>query len=66
MADIRKAPDRRVLRACERHRLEEQLLALAYEHIRPVVRRRHQQNAAKRTQQPCEKTNGQTLGVRSA
>lgn len=66
MADTRRAPERRVLRVCERHRCEDQLLALAYEHIRPVICKRPQQNAAKRTQQHREKTSGQTQKVRSA
>ena len=39
MADILKTAEQFVRRACECHRLEEQLLALAYQEIWPVLRK---------------------------
>jgi len=65
MADRRKVPDRRVLRSCERHRLEEQLLAMAYEEIRPVIRRRLRKAAA-REPQPRGTTQRSASQARSA
>lgn len=39
MADDRKTQDRLVLRSFERHRLEEQLLSLAFHHVWSVIRK---------------------------
>jgi hypothetical protein len=40
MADGRKGQDRPMFRVFQRHRLEEQLWSLAYQHILPVIRKR--------------------------
>ena len=39
MADVPKGPERPLRRICECHRLEDQLLALAYQEIWPVLRK---------------------------
>jgi hypothetical protein len=64
MADTRKSPERRVLRCSELHRLEDQLLVLAYEQIRPVSHQR--QPVAKRKHQPHKKNTTRTQDARSA
>jgi hypothetical protein len=54
MANSRKSPGRRLLRDCQRHRLEDQLLVLAYEQVRPLIRKRQRASAGQRSQQPCD------------
>lgn len=66
MEGFPKAGQRRLVRCCERHRLEEQLLLLAYEQIRPVIRQRHRPAAAKRGRRRCEPTGTPTRQTRSA
>jgi hypothetical protein len=39
MADVPKGPERPLQRICECHRFEDQLLALAYQAIWPVLRK---------------------------
>lgn len=50
MVDDRKRQDRPVVRAFQRHRLEEQLWSLAYQHILPVICKR----AGAKNQQRCD------------
>jgi hypothetical protein len=66
MEGFRKALERRLLRCCERHRLEDQLLLLAYEQVRPLIRKRHKQAATQPDQQRHEETRKQTPSKRSA
>lgn len=66
MEGFGKAPERRLLRCCERHRLEDHLLVLAYEQIRPVIRKRHGRTTAKHSQQRQETTRTRTPRIRSA
>jgi hypothetical protein len=65
MADRQDGPDRQVVRSFERHRLEEQLVAMAYEQIRPVIRRRLGKAAA-RSQKPGAAIRTRTSHARSA
>lgn len=46
MADYRTSPARLVKRCSERHRLEGELLAMAYEQLWPIVRRPQRRDAA--------------------
>jgi hypothetical protein len=66
MADIRKAPQRRLLRVCERHRLERQLLACAYESLRPVLRSAVSRPTADGSAPADVAIPSQTLSARSA
>jgi hypothetical protein len=55
MEDRRKTPERCVRQCFEGHRLEEQLLAMAYEQIQPVIRQRPRWPAATPSH-PCYHT----------
>lgn len=66
MEDRRKTPERRVLHRFEGHRLEEQLLALAYEQIWPVIRERSRRPAATCDQQRYGIAHTRTQAARSA
>jgi hypothetical protein len=46
MADDRKTQDRPVRRSFERHRLEEQLWSLAFQHIWSVIRKKPKASGA--------------------
>jgi len=61
MEDIHRAGERRLVRRYQRHRLEAQLLLLAYELIRPVIRRR-----SRGEQQHPQATVTRTAHARSA
>jgi hypothetical protein len=50
MADDRKMRERPVQRAFECHRLEEQLWSMAYQQLRPVIRRKIQASDGKTKQ----------------
>jgi hypothetical protein len=50
MADDRKIRDHPVQRSFECHRLEEQLWSLAYQQLRPVIRRKTRASGAKTKQ----------------
>jgi hypothetical protein len=62
MEDSSKSRERRLVRCCERHRFEAQLLLLAYEQIQPVIRR----SVSRHEQQPRESTLTPTAQTRSA
>jgi hypothetical protein len=47
MADDRKTQDRPLQRSYERHRLEEQLWSLAYQHVSPVIRKKPKASGSK-------------------
>lgn len=66
MADSRKKPQRRLLRVCERHRLERQLLVSAYESVRPVLRQPRSRPTSKHSDSADDTINSQTLSARSA
>jgi hypothetical protein len=66
MEDLRKTPERCLRQCFEGHRLEEQLLAMAYEEIRPVIRQRPRRPTAAAHQQPYHTAQPRTPVARSA
>ena len=61
-----KTPERCVRQCFEGHRLEEQLLAMAYEQIQPVIRQRPRWPAATPSHQCSHATPLRTQEARSA
>jgi hypothetical protein len=55
MEDNRKVPERTLLRGFEGNRLEEQVWAMAYEHIWPLVYKTLKRQAELRQRQPDTK-----------
>jgi hypothetical protein len=66
MAGERKAQERVLRRSFERHRLEEQLLSLAYQEVWPRIRNRPKANAAQSNQLRRERRHGTSELVRRA